>query len=349
MIGLYRCRPDRRLVSRILAAVAVVLLATVGVQAAPAGSAAATLGYTQLLVVSNFENNVSHAVRPADGVWTGFGDVEGQSGELGQVFDTAGVLISGVLHTLVIPQDGDLRYAARRTDGSWTSFANLEAGNARQIGTVNDVAAANVAGILNVLVTTSDGRLFQTARSIFGTWQPFRDVKLAAGDPGFITDVTAAGFANGTLQVAVAASGGVFHTIRTASGTWQPFTDVKRAAGDPGRVTALSGAVAGTAFQLLVATSDGGLFHTIRGVFGGWQSFVNVKGVAGDPGPVSDVGAAGFTSTTFMNGQLHVACVAGGGIFYTIRAVDGSWQAFSDVRNVAGDPGFSTAVSLAAS
>jgi hypothetical protein len=50
-----------------------------------------------------------------------------------------------------------------------------------------------------------------------------------------------------------------------------------------------------------------------------------------------------------MNGQLHVACVANGGIFYTIRFADGSWLPFSDVRNSAGDPGYSTAVGLAAS
>jgi hypothetical protein len=84
-----------------------------------------------------------------------------------------------------------LFHTIRLTDGTWQAFGDVK-GQAGDRGLFTDIAAANVAGELQTIGVTNDGKLWHTIRHANGTWDHFIDVKGRAGNPGAFTSVASA-------------------------------------------------------------------------------------------------------------------------------------------------------------
>jgi hypothetical protein len=100
-------------------------------------------------------------------------------------------------------------------------------------------------------------------------------------------------------------------------------------------------------YLALASAKSGSLYHRVRttsGTTGGsWSNFVSVESVAGEIGTIVD---SDMRTTHF--GLTHVAAITdNGGLYYTARNPNGTWQQFVDVKTLASDPGTVTRVALA--
>ena len=189
---------------------------------------------------------------------------------------------------------------------------------------------------LDIVATAGPpGRPVWHASGSRGPWPRFANASLAAGSALPFVDVGCAQ-TDGELHVcATREDGSVWHTIRHMDGSWQPFGDVSSAAQSPGPINALDCAALNGELHVCAVDAAGGLFHAIRHP-NSWNPFANVKRmVEHDPGEFSDVACAG------IGDELHVCAITPeSGVWHTIRWGDGSWeQSFTDLRDVAGDPG----------
>jgi hypothetical protein len=290
------------------------------------------------------DGGVWHAIRHADGTWTPFGDVKGQSGNPGHFAAAAMAGVSGELQITGVTDDGGMWHAIRHPDGSWTPFGDVK-GQSGNPGHFDAVGCAEVSGELQVCGLTDDGGVWHAIRHADGSWTPFGDVKGQSGNLGHAAAIACAGI-GGELQACVITDdGGMWHTIRHPDGTWQPqFGDVKGQSGNPGHFTAVgAGSVLGE-LQVCGLTDDGGIWHTIRRSDGTWQpQFGDVTGQSGRPGFLSAVACAGVNDELQVAGQTD-----DGGIWHTIRHPDRSWQGqFGDVKGQSGNPGHFDAVACA--
>lgn len=95
--------------------------------------------------------------------------------------------------------------------------------------------------------------------------------------------------------------------------------------------------------QVAGTTSDGRLWHAFRNSTLTWSGFGDPEQFAGDIGSVSDV-----AMQYLKKGQTHVLAVnTAGGLFHTIRAANGTWGGFGDVKGAAGNVGSFTRVAAA--
>src|SRR5262249_43538100 len=130
------------------------------------------------------------------------------------------------------------------------------------------------------------GDMSHRIRNADGSWGPWGDVRVAAGNPGNCRSVALCFMGNDLQVVAITDNGGLWHAIRFADGSWQGFGDVRGQAGNPGNFVdaGCSGNSASGELQLTGAASNGGLFHTIRHPDGSWQTFGDVRDVVGYAG-----------------------------------------------------------------
>lgn len=135
-------------------------------QAGPAGAVRGRVGRIAVSATSNGDlhlcavrdavanGQLMHTVRRADGSWFPFGDVEGQAGDIANVFDTtASTTATGELHvcalTLLNPNTSRLNHTIRRADGSWLPFGDVEtqAGDVGQAGNLSgEIRSATISG-----------------------------------------------------------------------------------------------------------------------------------------------------------------------------------------------------------
>ena len=131
------------------------------------------------------EGKVWHTIRRRDGSWLPFGDVIAQAGSRGSFKDTNCVALGLELHLSGVTADGRLWHTVRRENGSWTPFGDVE-GQAGDRGSFVRVSLAQnpTVGEIHLSGVTSDGKLWHTIRKADGSWTPFGDVKVQAGDRG---------------------------------------------------------------------------------------------------------------------------------------------------------------------
>jgi hypothetical protein len=223
--------------------------------------------------------------------------------------------------------DGHIQGAFRWYDGFWQAFSQSPPPSAF-LGALQDVS--NAGG--HFCVIAPDGGIWYLIGG------QFSDVKkLTNDDRGAFSRVSIATLF-GELHVCgiTPLDGNIWHTIRHLDGSWQAFDNVKSQTSNPGTFVDVSSAgVAGTGeLHVCGITKAGGLWHTIRHLDGSWQSFFgDVTSQAGNPGTFQRLGIAS------VDNELHVCGVTtDGGLWHTIRHMDGSWTPFFDVKNQAGNP-----------
>jgi hypothetical protein len=91
--------------------------------------------------VVNTRGRLWHTIRFADGTWVPFGDVEGQTGEMGDLSQVAAAAVGSDLHFGVVNTQGRLWHTIRFADGTWVPFGDVE-GQTGEMGDLRTTAIA---------------------------------------------------------------------------------------------------------------------------------------------------------------------------------------------------------------
>lgn len=263
---------------------------------------------------------VYHAQRADTGTWTAFGNVEGQSGSIGDIAAVADAGISDDTHVLAVTTDGKLMHAIRYGDGSWSPFRNVEGPVGQLPAAVTDVAAVSIGQELHV-AAVAGGKVYHTIRHADGTWDDWGNVYGKTGDAGVASAVSLASL-NGELDIAVVVPGTVRNAVRHADGTWTQWGDVEGQAGDTGDPTDVAVAAVDGDLQMIVLSNGGTKYqHTLRhSSDGSWEPFRSLSVTLPAGLTLESVGAAR------VDDELQATFVTSDGrLLHTIRHSDGSW------------------------
>jgi hypothetical protein len=292
-----------------------------------ASPAAAASGDAQMLVVSN-RGQLLHKIRFSNGAWTPptWGDVNGATGfGITEKSDVGGAVIGGDLHVVLADNrrgwsdpTGHVWHAIRRGgDGSWTAFTDTAPFAGLVPGVDKRVAAANLGGVLHVVVVSEYG-MWHAVRHSNGAWSPF--LRPAPVWALGLTDVAVAGSGNGELHVAgIGVGGTLYHRVRRVDEHWTVMAEV--GAQPVTRLRHVAMAEAGTLMHVAVASGTN-IYHRVRYRDGGWLPAFNL--LSGAPGGSSfSLSAAGFN-----NGDFHLVSAAPRSVYHTVRNSIGAWTGF---------------------
>ena len=140
-------------------------------------------------------NKLMHTIRKPDGSWLPFGDVEEVAGNLVLVSRVAlAEHTGGAMHLAAVANSG-LHHAIRHANGSWSSIGKVE-DKTGDLGQVVEAAMAPVGAQVHVLAGSAKdgGGLFHTIRQADGSFLPFRDVEVPAGQIGIVATFSASSF-----------------------------------------------------------------------------------------------------------------------------------------------------------
>ncbi|MEU1289924.1 trypsin-like serine protease [Kitasatospora sp. NPDC005856] len=190
----------------------------------------------------------------------------------------------------------------------------------------------------------SDANLYFASRLYDGTWTPYEDVQATAGNIGGVRAVATAGINADTHIIALGGDGHLHYAIRNLDGSWgQKFEDLNVALTDLGGITQVS--IASIRDNLhVVVVSNGTLYHAIRNGARQWSSFNVVTDVTGPLTGITSISAAGASGDA--GPELHIAAVAGGKVYHTLRTDSGNWGTWGSVSDAAGSTGPVTGVAV---
>ncbi|MYT23845.1 trypsin-like serine protease [Streptomyces sp. SID7760] len=263
-----------------------------------------------------------------DAAETRTGAVAARIDDLGQWIGQIRATTAGWQTKTLVQSGSSLYQGARLPDGSWTGFADVQT-KASNLGGIRSATAAGINGDTHVLAISNSGGLFHTVRKPDGTWGTFGDVFSVANALGNLAQVSAMSIGN-DLHVIAVADGKAFHTVRNSTGQWTPFRDVS--SGSVANVTAV--ATASVRGELQVGVVSGGKpYHSIRQTNGNWTAWGNVsQAVSGNVGPIGSIGMAGSGDET----HFVIATDNGTRQYHTIRAANGTWSPWGDLKDVLG-------------
>ena len=239
------------------------------------------------VIVSNFNSQVRHAIRDANGNWTAWGDVLGVVGSIpGTTTDIAMCPSQGVMNVFILSNNGRLYYARRSdSDGTWTRWEDVRSVVGDRGFVLRVACAASSAG-LQVGIVTSDGGLWHAIRNASsGLWSPFGNVISVAG--GGISGITNVGMTvdpSGDMQIMVSTNQrALWHSIRShITGSWTHWGYVFQQTGSFDVSSALgpeeiSGTLGNFGEVEWVVDWAGQPYWTTRRLDGTWTQFQNLK------------------------------------------------------------------------
>lgn len=240
-----------------------------GINARKIAIAASRDGSAQVVIINTDDNLVYHAMRYANGTWSGFVAVDGASGAPN--FAARDVAIAIDLSTPTSPGNaqvianglaaGGLYHRVRWPAGNWSSFQPISDSN---VFTTNGIAlAVGEDGNTNVLAitTTANGnqsQIMQSLRYAAGNWSGWGLVAMPAGITfSTSSDVAVTRTINGLAQVMFTDSmGNAYSQDRPTPNmpfSWQVQAPTTQIANTVGRAVSISaGATAGSSSQLLL-------------------------------------------------------------------------------------------------
>ncbi|MFF2546207.1 trypsin-like serine protease [Kitasatospora sp. NPDC058063] len=196
---------------------------------------------------------------------------------------------------------------------------------------------AKAVGWKTQALVRSDANLYFASRLYDGTWTPYEDVQATAGNIGGVRAVASAGINADTHIIALGGDGHLHYAIRNLDGGWkQTFADLNVALTDLSGITQVS--IASISDNLhVVVVANGTLYHSIRNGAGQWTSFNVVTDVTGPLNGITAISAAGASGDA--GPELHIAAVAGGKVYHTLRTGSGNWGTWGAVSEAAGSTG----------
>ena len=163
-------------------------------------AAASVNGDLHVLIARGPGGGLYHAIRySSNGAWNGFNNVAGPATVPGGNVSVTGVAAATVgqdLQVLIKTSTGALYHAIRYSaDGAWNGFNDMSSAVRLPNGvTFPSISAAGVNGDLQVIVTTSAGRVYHGLRSSAdGAWNGLNDVSCCAMVPPAVLAVAVAG------------------------------------------------------------------------------------------------------------------------------------------------------------
>lgn len=162
-------------------------------------AAAGVNGDLHVLITLSTGGGLYHAIRySSNGAWNGFNNVASGAIVPGPTVTTvAAAAVGQDLHVLIKTSNEVLYHAIRYSTpgGPWSGFNDVSSHALVPSGvTFPSIAAASVNGDLQLLVTTSSGKLYHVLRSSAdGSWNGFNDVSGWAAVPSGTMAVSAAG------------------------------------------------------------------------------------------------------------------------------------------------------------
>jgi hypothetical protein len=177
---------------------------------------------------------LGHTLRQPNGLWTAFGDVNGQFAIPGPVRAVAAASSApNVAQFLFATEDGHLWHTIRDANGKWEGLGDVN-GQFAIPGPVRAVAAASSApNVAQFLFATEDGHLWHTIRDANGKWEglgnasaqlPIHLAPLITQPLNAVRAVAAASSTPGEADFLFCTEDGqLWHTMRHANGTWDPI------------------------------------------------------------------------------------------------------------------------------
>jgi hypothetical protein len=304
-------------------------------------AAAAEPGLLHLVAVTE-DRRLLHTIRRANGAWDHFGEIEGQTGDIGVVHQanarySAGGLFVPVLTRFTPPFFTNEPFFTIRSDnGGWVPFVALHHNaSVREFSHHNIALGRTNNGDVHFCSSGPTDVVHGIRRASTGSFGGFNSVgfaTLTVLDSSLAADCDGVGdelhLALGTFFTN--SDGRVRMTIRRADGTWTPFQDTHRipANTNAGDITELDLESSSDGTLHLLVTTVRTQFHAMKSPGGSWSALGNVEQQAGDPGSsgISDGGAA------LVGGELHVSQVTHDGrLMHAIRFANGGWSRFGDV------------------
>ncbi len=238
-----------------------------GINAKKIAIAAAKDGSAQVVIINAADNLVYHAMRYANGSWSGFNPLDGYAGAPNFAARTVAITINNDDNTAQVIAngltDGNVFHRVRRADGTWSPFAGVP-GLYDNKQTSHELAiAADASGYTDVVATLEDSTgavrvLHQTRRpdsSWDGNWA-------VVGSPKGTTfsassDVAVARTLSGTAQLLFTDSAGnaLFQTRPTPNvpASWQEQVTTTPIISTTARKVSISpGPTTGSTTQLLL-------------------------------------------------------------------------------------------------
>ena len=231
-----------------------------------------------------------------------------------------------------------VRHAIRDANGNWTAWGDVLKVVGSIPGNIQKIAICTSQGVMNVLILSSNGRLYYSRRSDSDrTWTQWEDIRSVVGDRGFILAAACATNSGTGLQVGIVTSDGMlWHAIRNASsGAWTPFGNVIAAAGggisgvtEVGMVQDPSGDM-----QIMVSTTNEVLWHSVRNHFTGtWTNWGYVFGQTGSLNVAVTPEEISGTAGEF--GEVEWVVDWNGQPYWTTRNLDGTWTQFQNLKGL---------------
>ncbi len=267
---------------------------------------AGTFGSLHVCGVTS-DGRLWHTIRYNNSSWQPFfGDIEGQTGNVGSFRKVACAGAGSNLHVCGITADGRIWHTIRFGNGSWQPFFGDIEGQTGESGTFQDVACAAIGNNLHVCAITTTGQILHTIRYGNGYWQNFfGDIEGQTGESGVFRRVACAGVGNVLHVCGVTTQGNILHTLRNNSGGWQPFFgDIEGQTGDSGIFREVACGGVGNQLHVCGVNTDGKILHTIRYNNSSWQPFFgDISGQVCRPGEFQDI------ACDDVGNSLHVCVI----------------------------------------